>query len=85
MELFMHVLELKQYNFKAFKAYSEVDGFFSGRENPEHKSFRRVLSLIFQLELFIFITYFSIVVPLTNCVFFPVGLSLLMWHFQQVL
>ena len=30
-----------------------------------------------QLELFIFITYFSTVVPLTSCVFFPVGLSLL--------
>jgi len=27
----------------------------------------------FQLELFIFITYFSIVVPLYSCVFFPVG------------
>ena len=29
----------------------------------------------FQLELFIFITYFLNVVPLTSCVFFPVGLS----------
>ena len=37
----------------------------------------------FQLELFIFITYFSSVVPLTNCVFFPVGLSSLSRHFQQ--
>ena len=39
----------------------------------------------FQLQLFIFITYFSRVVPLTSCVFFPVGLLLLMRHFQQVL
>ena len=39
----------------------------------------------FQLELFIFITYFSTVVALTSCVFFPVGLLLLMQHFQQVL
>ena len=36
-------------------------------------------------ELFIFITYFSTVVPLTSCDFFPVGLSSLMRHFQQVL
>jgi hypothetical protein len=28
----------------------------------------------FQLELFIFITYFSTVVLLNNCVIFPVGL-----------
>ena len=27
----------------------------------------------FQLQLFIFITYFSTVAPLTSCVFFPVG------------
>ena len=31
----------------------------------------------FQLELFIFITYFSTVVPLISCVFFPAGFSLL--------
>ena len=37
-----------------------------------------------RLELFIFITYFSTVVPF-NVVFFPVGLSSLMRHFQQVL
>ena len=29
----------------------------------------------FQLELFIFITYFSIVIPLTSCVFFPVDIN----------
>ena len=29
----------------------------------------------FQLELFILINYFSTVVPLISCVFFPVGLS----------
>ena len=39
----------------------------------------------FQLELFIFITYFFIVVQLTSCVFFPVGLSKLTRHFEQVL
>jgi hypothetical protein len=39
----------------------------------------------FQLELFIFITYFSIVVPLTSRVFFSVGLSSLTRNFQQVL
>ena len=38
----------------------------------------------FQLELFIFITYFSTVIPLTSCVFFPAGLSSLTRHFQQV-
>ena len=37
------------------------------------------------LELFIFITYFSTVIPLTSCVSLPVGLLSLMWHFQQVL
>ena len=31
----------------------------------------------FKLELFIFISYFSTIVPLTSCVFFPVGVSLL--------
>ena len=39
----------------------------------------------FQLELFIFITYFSTIVPFNSCVFFPISLSLLVWHFQQVL
>ena len=39
----------------------------------------------FQLKLFILITYFSTVVPLTSCVFFPIGLSSLKRHFQQVL
>ena len=39
----------------------------------------------FQLELFIFITYFSTVVPITSCVFFPVGFSSLTRHFQQIL
>ena len=39
----------------------------------------------FQLELFIFITYFSTVVPITSYVFFPVGLLSLTQHFQQVL
>jgi len=39
----------------------------------------------FQLELFIFITYFSTGVPLTSCVFIPVGLSSLTRHVQQVL
>ena len=38
-----------------------------------------------QLELFIFITHFSTVVPLTSCVLFTVGLSLLTRHLQQVL
>ena len=38
----------------------------------------------FQLEIFIFIAYFSIVVPLTSCVFFPVGLSSLTQNFEQV-
>ena len=33
----------------------------------------------------ILITNFSTVVPLTSCVFFPVGLSSLTRHFQQVL
>jgi hypothetical protein len=28
----------------------------------------------FQLELFIFITYFSIVIPISSCDFFPVRL-----------
>ena len=37
----------------------------------------------FHLELFILITYFSIVVPLNSYVFFPVGLLSLMRHFQQ--
>ena len=36
----------------------------------------------FQLELFIFITCFSTVVQF-NVVFFPVGLSSLIRHFQQ--
>ena len=36
-------------------------------------------------RLFIFITYFSTVVPLTSCVFFPIGLSSLLRHYQQVL
>ena len=31
--------------------------------------------LRFQLELFIFIPHISTVVPITSCVFFPVGLS----------
>ena len=35
----------------------------------------------FQLELFIFITYFSTVVPLTSCVSFPIGLWSLTRHF----
>ena len=39
----------------------------------------------FQLELFIFITYFSTVIPIASCFFFPVGLSSLTRHFQQVL
>ena len=39
----------------------------------------------FQLELFIFITYFSTVVPLNICVFFPVGILSLARDFQQVL
>ena len=39
----------------------------------------------FQLELIIFITYFSTVVSFTSCVSFPVGLSSLTQHFQQVL
>ena len=39
----------------------------------------------FQLELFNFITYFSTAVPLTSCVFFPVGLSSLTRHIQLVL
>ena len=34
------------------------------------------------IELFIFITYFSTVVPLTSCVFFPVGFSSLTRHFS---
>ena len=41
------------------------------------------LNSTLMLELFIFITYFSTVVPFC-CVFFPVGLSSLMQHFQQV-
>ena len=40
----------------------------------------------FQLELVIFIAYFSTVAIFTNCVFFPVGLSSLMrqicWKFR---
>ena len=36
------------------------------------------------LELFIFIAYFSTFVPF-NVVFYPVGISSLMRHFQQVL
>ena len=39
----------------------------------------------FQLELFICIIYFYTVIPLPSCVFFPVGLSSLTRHFQQVL
>ena len=39
----------------------------------------------FQLALFIFITYFSTVVPLTGFCFFPAGLSSLTPHFKQVL
>ena len=39
----------------------------------------------FQLELSILITYFSAVIPLNSSVFFPVGLSSLTRHFQQVL
>ena len=39
----------------------------------------------FQFGLFIFITYFSTVVPFNSCVFFPVDLSSLMRHFEQVL
>ena len=35
------------------------------------------------LELFIFIVYFFTVVPLTSCVFFPVGPSSLTRNFQQ--
>ena len=31
-----------------------------------------------------FFTYFSTVIALTSCVFFPVGLSSLARHFQQV-
>ena len=38
---------------------------------------------VYELELFIFITYFP-VIPLTSCVLFPVGLSYLMRHFKQV-
>jgi hypothetical protein len=37
----------------------------------------------FQLELFIFITYFSTVVPVTSYVFFLVGLLLLMLLFNR--
>ena len=39
----------------------------------------------FQLELINYFTYFSTVVPSNICVFFPVGLSLLIQYFQQVL
>ena len=39
----------------------------------------------FKLELFMFITYFPTVIPLTSIVFFPVGLSSLTRLFQQVL
>ena len=39
----------------------------------------------FQLELIIFITCFSTVVPFKSCVFFHVGLSSLTRNFQQVL
>ena len=38
----------------------------------------------FQLELIFYFTYFSTVVPSIVC-FFSVGLSSLLWHFQQVL
>ena len=34
---------------------------------------------------FYYLAYFNTVVPLTSCVFFPVGLSSLTQHFQQVL
>ena len=44
-----------------------------------------LVKLIQPLELFIFITYFSTVVPLTSCVFFLVGLPSLTLHFQKVL
>jgi hypothetical protein len=39
----------------------------------------------FQLEVFIFITHFSTVIPLTSCVYFPVGLSSFTRYFQEVL
>ena len=39
----------------------------------------------FQLELIYYFTYFSSVVPSNICVFFPVALSFLIQHFQQVL
>ena len=38
---------------------------------------------IFQLELFIFINYFSTIVPPTSCIFFPEGISSLTQHFQH--
>ena len=55
---------------------------------------RKVMRLIFYLPKFlfsetsilsIFIACFSIVVPLTSCVFFPVGLSSLTRHFNKIL
>ena len=39
----------------------------------------------FQLELIYYFTYFSPLSHLTLVCFFPVGLSLLIQHFQQVL
>ena len=44
-----------------------------------------IRSTVWLLELFIFMTYFSTVVQFTSCVFFPVNLSSLTLHFQQVL
>ena len=45
----------------------------------------RALMGKFQLQLFIFIAYFSIVVPLNSCIFLPVGLLSLTRNFKQVL
>ena len=53
-------------------------------KHPSFNSFPNSVSIKFHLELFIFIAYFSTVVPVTSCVFFPVGLSSKR-HFQQIL
>ena len=75
-------LDNRQY---ALNQGARTDKCWTVRINLEVERTFLALEVLLLLQLFIFIAYFSTVVPITSCVLFPIGLSSLTRHFQHVL
>ena len=65
-------LDNRQY---ALNQGARTDKCWTVRINLEVERTFLALEVLLLLQLFIFIAYFSTVVPITSCVLFPIGLS----------